>query len=106
MDNLNIDQHISQQYNEELEAVRAKVLQMGGVVEEQLKCAIRALVRADAELAGSVIEKDDQVNSMEVEIDEECTQIMARRQPTASDLRLVLAVIKTINDLERVGDEV
>lgn len=102
----NLGQHISQQYTEELEAVRAKVLQMGGVVEEQLTKAIEALVNGDAELAKTVIETDARVNSLEVEIDAECTRIMARRQPAASDLRLVLAVIKTINDLERIGDEV
>lgn len=106
MDKLNLNQHISQQFNEELEAVRAKVLQMGGVVEEQLANAMKALINADAELARSVVKNDARVNSLEVEIDEECTTIMARRQPAASDLRLVIAVIKTINDLERIGDEV
>jgi phosphate transport system protein len=105
MDKLNIGQHISRQYNEELEAVRGKVLQMGGVVEEQLVNAVKALVDGDAELAASVVKGDKRVNSLEVEIDDECTRIVARRQPAASDLRLVLAVIKTINDLERIGDE-
>lgn len=105
MDKLNLNQHISQQYNEELEAVRGKVLQMGGVVEEQLVTAVKALVNGDPELAAEVIESDKRVNSLEVEIDDECTRIVARRQPAASDLRLVLAVIKTINDLERIGDE-
>ena len=106
MDTLNIDQHISQQYNEDLEELRAKVMQMGGVVEEQMAMAIKALINGDPGLAETVIEQDHRVKSMEVEIDEECTRIMARRQPAASDLRLVLAVIKTINDLERIGDEV
>lgn len=106
MDKLNLNQHISQQYNEELEDVRARVLQMGGVVEEQLGNAVRALIRCDAGLARSVVKNDASVNSLEIEIDEECTRIMARRQPAASDLRLVIAVIKTINDLERIGDEV
>lgn len=105
MDNLNIGQHISRQYNEALEDVRTKVLSMGGVVEQQLQDAVTALVERDSDLAEQVIEKDPHVNSMEVEIDEECNTILVRRQPAASDLRLVTAIIKTITDLERIGDE-
>lgn len=106
MDKLNLNQHISKQFNDELEAVRGKVLQMGGVVEEQLVKAIAALINGDADLARTVVRNDARVNSLEVEIDEECLRIMARRHPAASDLRLVMTVIKTINDLERIGDEV
>jgi phosphate transport system protein len=105
MSDLNLGHHISQQFNEELEDVRNKVLQMGGIVEEQLEQAVRSLVAGDPELAESVVKNDYRVNVSEVDIDEECTRIVARRQPAASDLRLVMAVIKTITDLERIGDE-
>lgn len=103
---LNLGQHISQKFNEELEDVRRKVLHMGGIVEEQLVNALQALLQGDTELAGKVVANDQRVNALEVEIDEECTLIVARRQPAATDLRLVMAVIRTINDLERIGDEI
>jgi len=105
MDNLNLGHHISRQFDEELEDIRNKVLQMGGIVEEQLGRAVKALVEGKTELAKQVVTDDYRVNALEVEIDEECTRIVARRQPAASDLRLVMAVIKTITDLERIGDE-
>ena len=106
MDKLHIGEHISQQFNAELEDVRSKVLQMGGVVEEQLRNAVNALVTGNPAVAAEVVVGDQRVNALEMEIDEECTRIVARRQPAASDLRLVMTVIKTINDLERIGDEV
>lgn len=105
MDKLNLTQHISQQFNSELEEVRSKALSMGGVVEQQLRNALEALEYSDGELAAEVVRNDYRVNALEVAIDEESTQILARRQPAASDLRLVMAVIKTITDLERIGDE-
>lgn len=101
----NIHSHTSRRYNAELEDIRNRVLAMGGLVEQQLVDAISALVEGDTSLAEAVMSNDYKVNSMEVAIDEECNQIIARRQPAASDLRLVTAVIKTITDLERVGDE-
>ncbi|MEX2516355.1 MAG: phosphate signaling complex protein PhoU [Gammaproteobacteria bacterium] len=98
-------QHISRSFDRELENVRTRVLEMGGLVEQQLISALKALVEADTELAATVLKNEYDVNLMEVAIDEDCTQILARRQPAASDLRLVMAVGKTITDLERVGDE-
>jgi phosphate transport system protein len=97
--------HISQQYNIELDEVKTHLLQMGGMVETQVQEAISALIEADSAKANMVVATDRKINSMEVSIDEECARILARRQPAASDLRLVLAVTKTITDLERIGDE-
>ncbi len=100
-----LSHHYSRQFNEELETVRTSLLAMGGLVEEQLGLAIRALSKGDGELGEKVAYDDYKVNRMEVAIDEECSRIIARRQPTAGDLRLVMAVIKSITDLERIGDE-
>jgi phosphate transport system protein len=98
-------QHISRRYSEELEAVRNRVLHMGGIVEEQVANAIGALVEGHPRLARQVVLNDDRINSLEIEIDAACTRIMALRQPAASDLRLVMTALKTISDLERIGDE-
>ncbi len=105
MDKNKTGQHISHQFNIELNEIRNRVLEMGGLVEQQINNAIKSLVEGDTNLANAVIQRDMKVNAAEVAIDEECSQILARRQPAASDLRLVVAVIKTITDLERIGDQ-
>ncbi|MBC7755877.1 MAG: phosphate signaling complex protein PhoU [Bdellovibrio sp.] len=98
-------EHIFKQYDAELEAVRAKVLEMGALVEQQIIDALESLISGNQKLAKSVIKKDHLVNGLEVQVDEDCSHIIARRQPTAGDLRMVLMMIKTITDLERIGDE-
>ncbi len=100
-----MQEHTSKQFDQELEAVRARVLQMGGLVEEQIINAVEALASGTVDLAKTVMANDHRVNALEVGLDEECSMIIARRQPTASDLRMLLTVIKTITDLERIGDE-
>ncbi len=102
---MELGEHISQRYNQELEDIRSKVLKMGGLVEAQAENGVKALLHRDAELAEKVATADDKINALEVEIDEDCVQVIALRQPTASDLRLVFAVGKVITDLERLGDE-
>ena len=101
---MNFGRHISGQFNVELESIRTHVLAMGGLVEQQISFAMQALHKGDIELARKVVKDDHKVNSMEVSIDEACTRIIAKRQPTAKDLRLIIAIIKTITDLERIGD--
>jgi len=98
-------QHISGKFNTELESLRNHLLEMGGKVEQQLITAIDALVKMDSGEAELIVNRDQEVNQMEMAIDDECATIIARRQPTASDLRLVVAIIKVNTDLERIGDE-
>jgi phosphate transport system protein len=102
---LNTQEHTSKRYDAELETVRSRVLQMGGLVETQITAAIEALSTGNLQLADQVVENDHRVNALEVKIDEECSQIIARRQPAAQDLRMIITVIKMITDLERIGDE-
>lgn len=105
MNRLNSSRHISSQFNEEIGRIRHNVLAMGGLIEQQLAKALQAIANNDAELAEEVIRNDKEVNNWELQIDDECTRIIARRQPAASDLRLILVILKTITDLERIGDE-
>ena len=98
-------EHISKQFDADLERLRASVLQMGGLVEQQIEQALHALTSGDIRLADQVVEKDHHVNALEIAIDEDCNHIIARRQPAAGDLRMVMTVVKLITDLERIGDE-
>jgi len=105
METADLSHHISRRFNEDLEHVRTRVLAMGGLVEELLGKSINALIEGDSSLGESVSKDDLVVNSMEVAIDEECSRILATRSPAAGDLRLIIAILKTITDLERIGDE-
>jgi phosphate transport system protein len=105
MEAADLGHHISRRFNEDLEQVRSHVLAMGGLVEGGLAKAVTALVEGDRPLGESLAIDDAKVNAMEVAIDEECSRILATRSPAASDLRLIVAVLKTITDLERIGDE-
>jgi phosphate transport system protein len=98
-------QHISAKFNTELESLRNHMLSMGGKVEQQLAEALDALTKMDSGEAELIVRRDSEVNQMEMAIDDECATLIARRQPTASDLRLVIAIIKVNRDLERIGDE-
>jgi phosphate transport system protein len=100
-----MNDHIAKQFDADLENIRNRVLQMGGLVEQLIVMSMDGLASGDMLLIDQAIATDERVNRHEVELDEACTQIIARRQPTASDLRMVMTVIKTITDLERIGDE-
>ena len=105
METSDLTDHISKRFNKDIEELRSMVLSMGGLVESQLLKAITALVTGDSELGLKVANDDYKVNNLEVSIDEECSRILAMRAPAAGDLRLIVAIIKTITDLERIGDE-
>lgn len=98
-------EHTSKQFDLELENIRTRVLQMGGLVEQQIARAVEGLTEGNHELIELVIEDDHRVNTLEIELDELCTQVIAKRQPAAIDLRLISTVLKAITDLERIGDE-
>ncbi|RQZ17141.1 phosphate transport system regulatory protein PhoU [Burkholderia sp. Bp9031] len=99
------DKHLSSQFDADLNAVSSKVLEMGGLVESQIVGAMHALNEFDRETAERVIAAEETLNAMEVDIDQECGNIIARRQPAARDLRLLMSISKTITNLERAGDE-
>ncbi len=99
------DKHISTQFDNELSGISTRVLEMGGMVESQVVQAMYALTQFSGETATQVLRIEEQVNAMEVGIDRDLSTIIARRQPTARDLRLLIAISKTIGNLERVGDE-
>ncbi|MDH3336407.1 MAG: phosphate signaling complex protein PhoU [Gammaproteobacteria bacterium] len=105
MEASDLTHHISRRFNKDIEDLRNSVLAMGGLVEAQLARAISAIVSGDSELGLKVAKDDHKVNDLEVNIDEECSRILATRAPAAGDLRLIVAIIKTITDLERIGDE-
>ena len=105
MAKMSFENHIMKQFDDELEEIRTRLMEMGGKVEQQVQNAVRAVTEADSSLAEEVIKEEKLVDEMEVDIDEACILIIARRQPAASDLRLVMMVTKAINDLERIGDE-
>lgn len=104
-DDIKVGGHISRQFDQELDEIRSRVLTMGGLVEAQLDKTLEALQEGDSESIVDVAQLDHKVNKLEMQIDEECTQILARRQPAAGDLRLILATTKSVRDLERIGDE-
>src|SRR5688572_1386418 len=105
METADLSHHILSRFNSDLEGVRSAVLQMGGLVERQIQDGVRAVVSGDSRLGEEVAKLDHKVNAMEIAIDDDCNRILATRSPAASDLRLLVAVIKTITDLERIGDE-
>lgn len=104
MPNNRISGHYSQAYDEELQLAVDRLLQMAALTQQQLTDGLCAFVTGDAVLAQQVVDADHRVNDYEVDIDEHCLDILARRQPAATDLRLILAVLKSINDIERIGD--
>ena len=97
--------HSMRKYDEELEAMRSRVLQMGGLVESQVRTALSAFDKNDLALAQQAIEVDRRVNDLEVELDQMVIHVIARRQPTAGDLRMIMGIAKTVTDVERIGDE-
>lgn len=99
------EKHLSSQFDSELNSVSSRVMELGGLVESQIRNAIYALSNFNTEVADQVIAVEDRVDTMEVEIDQELSSIIARRQPTARDLRLLIAISKATANLERVGDE-
>jgi len=98
-------EHLSKQFDADLETLRSGVLQMGGLVESQIRGAIEAFTNGNAELIEQIVAAESRVNECEVQIDDDCSHIIVKRQPAAGDLRLIMAISKTVTDLERIGDE-
>src|SRR3982750_6688 len=98
-------EHISKQYDQDLEAIRSRALQMGGLVESQVRGAVAGYLGGDADQIDAAIASDARVNDLERVLDEDLRTVIVRRQPAASDLRLIMAVSKIVTDLERIGDE-
>lgn len=102
---MNLTEHLSKQFDADLTALRSRVVEMGGLADEQFRRAVEALARAKPELAEQVVANDAAVNTLEVRIDDACAHLIAKRQPAASDLRMVLGVSKIVSELERIGDK-
>ena len=100
-----MNEHLSKQFDTELDDVRARLMRMGGLVEEQVRATTLAFAEGDADLVEKIIARDTEVDAYEVDIDNICVHVVARRQPTAVDLRMIMSVSKTVTDLERIGDE-
>ena len=100
-----VSEHLSKKFDAELESIRSRVLEMGGLVESQIRRALEGLQSGDRALLDDVIATDHRVNGMEVALDGECSHVIVKRQPAANDLRLIFAITKTVTDLERIGDE-
>ncbi|MCX7553093.1 phosphate signaling complex protein PhoU [Marinicella sp. S1101] len=105
MEHVEFETHTSSEYNAELEDIRNHLLKMGGKAESQLRMVLKALNENSKDLANELLSQGDEIDQMELDLDQECTRIIARRQPAASDLRLIVAVLKSITDIERIGDE-
>ncbi len=100
-----MSEHVSKVYDAELESIRSRVLEMGGLVESQIRRALDGLASGERSLTDAVITDDHRVNAMEVALDGDCSHVIVKRQPAANDLRLILAITKIVTDLERIGDE-
>jgi len=102
---MGVSEHLSKQFDAELESIRSRVLEMGGLVESQIRRALEGFATGDRALLDDVIATDHRVNGLEVALDGECSHVIVKRQPAASDLRLLFGITKTVTDLERIGDE-
>lgn len=105
MEHVEFEKHTSSEYTAELEDIRNHLLKMGGKAENQLRMILEAMNDGSKDLANQLLAQGDEIDQMEIDLDSECTRIIARRQPAASDLRLIVAVMKSITDIERIGDE-